>query len=246
MNHCALLKMSVLDSSALLKATFTAPATRRMKIHRHRTKTTEPATVEMPPRQCDHFFGNEATPCSHCKSVSGFIVAVAPNIAYHTPDYAAVLQPPPARFDANAQLERSLTSIASPSSESLAAIARKSTKRVLLFIAAPEFFKNAATWFAALKLRRGAPSSNLNIQAASTALIIFVSCFVFPNITVAMSSYEFAIGMRSWSCPIASACKSNDSCWQAPWSLQAASALPWREMRLNVIRRGHEIYPMTD
>ena len=58
-----------------------------------------------------------------------------------------------------------------------------------------------------------------------------------------IGSYGLAIGMQSWSCPIESACKSYDSGWQAPTSLHAASALPWRDMRPHVIHRVHEALP---
>jgi hypothetical protein len=184
-----------LDSSTFAHSTFTAraaPVPRWMRMQRHcgSAKSTEPAPVATPP--CDHDFDSDVPPCSRRKTVSGSVVTVATHVAHATPDHAAMLPPPPPRFDANtvAEFGRSLTSFMSPLSESLAAFARKSAKLVVWVDAAPEFLKHGASCFAASKTGRGAAGSNLKTQAAAAALIGLL--FVFANIPAAAGFYGFA------------------------------------------------------
>ena len=220
-------------------------------MQRRFTKTPKlvPVGLATPP-SCDDVFEGDIPPRSRCKTVSGSVVAVAAHVAHATPDHAAMLPLPPAHFDANAVAEfgLSMTIIMSPRapSESLAAFARKSVKRVVCVDAAPEFLKHAAAWFAASKTGRGAAGSNLKIHAVSAALIgIFVSCLIFPNILVVTGSYGFAIGMglSSWRRPVDIASEACDSCWEAPTSLQAAFTRPWPEMRPHAVRRVQDAFP---
>jgi hypothetical protein len=205
-------KLSILDSNAFTHSTLTAPVTRWMKMQRRFAKTPKRDPVVTPPCQCDHVFEDGIPPRPRCQTVSGSVVAVATHVAHATPDHAAMLPLPPAHFDAYAVAEfgRSMTSIISPPSESLAAFARKSVKRGVCVDAAAEFLKHAAAWFSASKIGRGAAGSNLKMHAASAVLIgLFVSCIVFPNMPVVTGSYGFAICnadlhpavMPPWSSP---------------------------------------------
>jgi hypothetical protein len=175
----AAVKMSILDSNAFTHSTCTAPVTRWMKMQRRFAKTPKRDPVVTPP--CDRVFEDDVPPRLRCQTVSGSVVAVATHVAHATPDHAAMLPLP----HAVAEFGRSMTSIISPPSESLAAFARKSVKRGVCVDAAAEFLKHAAAWFSASKIGRGAAGSNLKMHAASAVLIgLFVSCIVFPNMPV--------------------------------------------------------------
>ena len=148
--------------------------------------------LEFLPRSSSPSDHHHVPPRSRCKSFRLRVVAVATHVAYANPDHRAMLSVPPAHFDANASAQNgcSLTSIMSFPSESLAAFARKSAKRVVCVGAAPEFLKHEAAWFSASKISIGAAGSNLKTNAASAALIgLCVSCFVFPNIPVVTGCY---------------------------------------------------------
>ena len=129
----AAFKMSILESNAFTHSTFTAPVTLSMKMQRRFAKTPKLVPVGLATPPCDDVFEGDVPPRSRYKTVSGSVVAVAAHVAHATPDHAAMLPLPPAHFDANAVAEfgRSLTSIMSPPSESLAAFAHKSAIRVV-------------------------------------------------------------------------------------------------------------------